>query len=45
MARQYLERGIEKCSDSNTEDLRNYLDRMLHEDNFSRMYSSSSSDQ
>jgi hypothetical protein len=41
----YLKNGIEACGDSNTEDLRNYLDQMLREDNFSRMYSSSSSDQ
>jgi hypothetical protein len=44
-ARAYLENGIEACGDSNTEDLRNYLDQMLREDNFSRMYSNSSSDQ
>jgi hypothetical protein len=44
-ARSYLKKGIETCGDSNTEDLRNYLAQMLHEDIFSRMYSSSSSDQ
>lgn len=41
---EYLEEGIEICVDSNTEDLRTYLDQMMDEDNFSCMYSNSSSD-
>jgi hypothetical protein len=44
-ARAYLKNGIEKCGDSNTEDLRNYLHHMLRDDILSRMYSNSSSDQ
>jgi len=44
-ARAYLEEGIKMCVDSNTEDLRTYLEQMLGEDNFARMYSNSSSDQ
>ena len=44
-ARAYLEKGIEKFCDSDTEALREYLDHMLREDSFSRMYSISSSDQ
>ena len=40
----FLEDGIETCSDSNTQDLRSYLQTLL-EDNFSRMYFNGSSDQ
>lgn len=39
---EYLKDGIEKCSNSNTEDLRNLL-QIWCEDRFSRMYSNSSS--